>query len=119
MSKRTRIEFSCPGDLLSIVEPWASENGYIAKQSTASGRLYQKGRGFLVLPMMFSIEQVGERTVIEIWLRANLFMRAMALFIFPAEMGIESGGFKGLIPRKIARAAVNKLLAKLRQPLIP
>jgi hypothetical protein len=42
----------------------------------------------------------------------------MSAFMLPAEMGIESGGFKGVLPRKIARDGVNALLKLLNQPLI-
>jgi hypothetical protein len=41
-----------------------------------------------------------------------------ALFLIPAEMGIESGGIKGALPRSMARNSVNKLLAQLDQPPI-
>jgi hypothetical protein len=33
-------------------------------------------------------------------------------------MGIESGGFKGALPRSMARSAVNTLLGQLGQPPI-
>jgi hypothetical protein len=34
-------------------------------------------------------------------------------------MGIRSGGFRLAVPRRIARQAVNRLLEKLGQPLVP
>jgi hypothetical protein len=36
----------------------------------------------------------------------------------PTDMGIESGGFRGVLPRSMARTSVNKLLAELGQPPI-
>jgi hypothetical protein len=33
-------------------------------------------------------------------------------------MGIESGGVRGILPRNMARDAVNKLLGQLSQPPI-
>jgi hypothetical protein len=39
--------------------------------------------------------------------------------MLPAEMHIRSGGFRAVLPRKIARGAVNELLAQVGAPLIP
>ena len=119
MASRTQIEFKAENDVWPVVTSWASKHGYRPKRSTSSGRVYQKGIGFLVAPMMLSVEQSEGTTMIEAWIRMNLFTRAMALFILPAEMKIESGGFRAVVPRTMARNAVNKLLADLGQPLIP
>jgi hypothetical protein len=42
----------------------------------------------------------------------------MVLFILPQEMRIESGGFRMVIPRMLARDALNKLLPQLNQAKI-
>jgi hypothetical protein len=44
--------------------------------------------------------------------------RLCALFLIPTDMSIESGGVKGVLPRTMARNAVNNLLAQLGQPPI-
>jgi hypothetical protein len=119
MAKRTRIEFTHPGDLWSIVDPWAVANGYRVVQPGGSARLYQKGYGVLVAPMMLSVQMTGERAAIEAWVRMNLLARAGALFLLPAEMSVESGGFRAVLPRRTARTTVNKLLASLGLPAIP
>ncbi len=119
MKPRTRLEFGVADDPLPAIERWAAENGFKAKPATGPGRLYQKGIGFLVAPMMLRVEHQGGRLVLEAWVRSNLFVRAMSFFILPAEMHVESGGFVGVVPRNIARNAVNKLLPQLQQPLIP
>ena len=46
----------------------------------------------------------------EAYVRTNFFVRLFALFLVPEEMGVESGGFKLVAPRKITRTAVNTLL---------
>jgi len=69
--------------------------------------------------MKLKVRQENQEINIEAWISANLFVRIMSLFILPAEMGIESGGFRAVLPRSIARTAVNKLLAQLGQPPIP
>ncbi len=115
MTKRTPISFQSGSSIWPAVEKWAGENGYKQVSQDGSGRTFQKGVGFLVAPMMLSLSQNGGAVSGEAWIRAGLFVRICALFMLPPEMGIESGGFKGVLPRKIARNAVNKLLAELGQ----
>lgn len=119
MNKRTTLRFDSTGDIWSVVEKWASENGYRQKGSEGYERSYQKGTGFLVAPMMLKVRHENQETNIEAWIRSNVLVRLMSLFILPAEMGIESGGLKGVLPRNIARKAVNILLAQLGQTPIP
>ena len=119
MTKRTTIQFDTNGDIWPVVERWASDNGYRPKQSNGHERLYQKGTGFLVAPMMLKVRHAGQETNVEAWISTNIVSRAMSLFILPAEMGIASGGFKAVVPRSMARKAVNTLLAQLGQPAIP
>jgi hypothetical protein len=119
MNARTVRDFDSTQDVLAVVDRWAGRYGYRLKGEHGASRLYQKGTGFLVAPMMLEIGQRGTGVHLEAWIRANLFVRICALFMLPAEMGVESGGFRGVAPRKIARGAVNQLLADLGQPPIP
>jgi hypothetical protein len=119
MTKRTVLDFPFAGDLWTIVDPWAKENGYNQQSGDAAKRLYQKGTGLLVAPMMLEVGQKDGQVHLEAWIRCNLFVRIMSFFMLPAEMGIESGGFRAVLPRNIARGAVNKLLPQLGQPVIP
>lgn len=119
MTKRTQISFRPNGDVWPLIESWAGANGFLHRGSQDPGKLYQKGTGFLVAPTMLSIRQENGALTLEVWIQCNLFTRIMSLFILPAEMGIESGGFKGVLPRKLARDTVNGLLHQLGQPLIP
>jgi hypothetical protein len=119
MDQRTRLCFVQNGNIWPQVEPWAASNGFNLKSSSGTERLYQKGTGFLVAPMMLSIGQTDGKIVLEAWVRCNLFIRLSSLFILPPEMGIQSGGFKAVLPRSIARNAVNVLLQQLGQPPIP
>ncbi len=118
MNSRTTLSFPQSGDLWPVVEAWAAENGYKLKENQGAERLYQNGMGFLRAPMMLKVATVQDQTHLEAWIRVGLFVRFFALFIIPSEMGIHSGGFKLVLPRKIARTAVNKLLVRLGQPEI-
>ena len=117
--KRTVREFSFPADLWAAVDPWAGAEGYRLVAPGDARRLYQKGRGVLVAPMMLELRRNGPSVHLEAWVRVNFFTRLMAFFIVPAEMGVESGGFRLALPRKMARTPVNKLLERLGQPAIP
>ena len=119
MNKRTTLRFDSTGDIWPVVEKWANENGYRQKESVGHEKLYQKGVGFFVAPMMLKVRHENQETNVEAWIRANILVRFMSLFILPSEMGIESGGFRGVLPRNIARKAVNMLLAQLGQSPIP
>jgi hypothetical protein len=119
MSDKTTVSFKHTQDIWPIVEGWARENGFNVIETAPTGKLYQKGMGLMVAPMMLRVSDNEGQCTLEAWVRANLFVRLMALFLVPAEMGIESGGFKMVAPRLIARKAVNKLLAQLGRPDIP
>jgi hypothetical protein len=118
MSKRTVLRFSHTGDIWPIVEGWARQNGYRQKEAAGPERVYQKGVGFLVAPMMLKVRYEKQEANIEAWVRANILVRLMSLFTLPKEMGIESGGFRAVMPRNIARKAVSELLAELGQPAV-
>lgn len=115
MTKRTRINFQRENPIWPAVEKWAAENGCKPVFQSSTERIFQKGAGFLVAPMMFSIAQKRDAVTGEAWIRAGLIVRIFSLFMLPPEMGIESGGIKGMLPRTIARTAVNRLLAELGQ----
>lgn len=118
-TKRTRREFTAPEPIWPKVESWAAAAGYRLKQSGNLTRLYEKGKGFWVAPMMLEAGQQGDRAHVEAWIRATPFVRVMSLFMLPREMGVESGGLKARIPRNMARGAANDLLSLLGQPPIP
>ena len=118
MSKRTTVQFRSDTEISSVVDAWASGNGYRLKNTNGSERTYQKGTGFLVAPMMLKVREDNLETTLEAWVRVNILMRLMGLFIIPSEMGIGSGGFRLCLPRSIARKAVNVLLHQLGQPAI-
>ena len=118
MEKRAIIQFNYTKDIGPIIEKWATKNAYILKESNGNEKLDQKGVGFLVAPMLLKVIKNESSITMEAWIRASLPVRIMSFFILPAEITIKSGGFKAVIPRDIARKAVNELLLQLGQPLI-
>jgi hypothetical protein len=120
MTSRTRISFQWGTDVYPYIDQWASTSGFNMQAAQSNGvRLYQKGHGIMVAPMMLSVTQSGPQVEMEAWVRCNMFVRLMSLFMLPAEMGVESGGFRGVLPRKIARDAINELMRQLQLNPIP
>ena len=118
MDKRTILDFEYSDKVKSIVEDWAQDHDYKIKGMQGDLSLFQRGSGFWTAPMMFAYKQQKKAIHIEAWVRTPMLNRIMALFLIPAEMTIRSGGFKGVVPRNIARKDVNALLERLGQPLI-
>ncbi len=118
MSSRTIIQFNQETDVMPTVEAWAKANGYKKVASDSPGQRYKKGSGLMVAPTIFEASQDQGQVTFTAWVSANLLARSGALFMIPAEMKIESGGFAMNLPRKTARKAVNKLLSELGQPAL-
>jgi hypothetical protein len=118
MYNRTVVEFCSDLDIWRVVDQWASDSGFRLKVPGDTERLYQKGVGFLVAPMMLNVKRDNQKIRLETWVSVNLFMRLFALFLVPSEMGIESGGVRLIAPRSIARKTVNELLVQLGQSVI-
>jgi hypothetical protein len=119
MSSRTIRDFQVGFDISQAVEGWAAANHYTLRNVLPDGtRCYQRGNGILTGSMPLTIRQAGNNVHLEAWAHANLWSRAGALFLIPENMGIESGGVRGVIPRDIARKSVNQLLTFLGQPPI-
>jgi len=121
VEKRTIRDFTVAQDVWPIVMAWAQEENYqlLVRQSTETRRVYQRGTGMMTAAMKLLVEQSGNQVHLEAWIPIGFFTRLTTLFLMPAEMGITSGGFRGVVPRNMARKAANKLLERLGQPQIP
>ena len=118
MSTRTNLILRSNENFWPIVEAWAKKHGFKLQKSSKQERLYQKGIGFFVAPQMIKVTYDDQSGSLEAWVKFNLLTRIMGLMLLPREMGIESGGFKGAAPRKIARNAINVLLETLGETKI-
>ena len=119
MAARTVRDFQVGFDVAPLVDAWAQANHYGFRGASPDGtRKYQRGNGILTGAMPLTVRQTGGGVHLEAWIHSTLVARITALFLIPVDMGIESGGMKGVLPRKIARESVNKLLSQLGQPPI-
>lgn len=118
--KRSFLSGPVSGDPWTIINAWSQTSGFnLVEGGGTTTRTYQKGTGFLVAPMKVMFSLAGDQLSMQAWVAPTFFARLMALFLVPAEMHINSGGFVMVLPRNVARKPINELLSQLRLPLIP
>ena len=119
-SKRTLVTFPMQGDPWPTIATWAQKHKFLPREpQTGNIKLFQKGSGFWTAAMRAQFTQRGDQIELQAWLPISIFARIAALFMLPAEMHIRSGGFRAVLPRKIARQAINDLLQQVGAPPIP
>ncbi len=115
MKGRTVKEFPCPDDLWPQVEAWAAETGFTLDRQEKDRRVYHKGHWLVMAPAFVEIRREEARVILEAWVKADLYLIISLLSGKKSETGIEAGGLTALIPRRRAREAVNRLLARFGQ----
>ena len=119
-NKRSTVTFPLRGDPWPTIAAWAQKHKFNPREpQTGNIKLFQKGSGFWTAAMRAQFTQRGDQMELQAWLPISIFARIAALFMLPAEMHIRSGGFRAVLPRKIARNAVNELLQQVGAPPIP
>ncbi|MGH8310754.1 MAG: hypothetical protein ACRETX_13285 [Steroidobacteraceae bacterium] len=119
-TKRSAVTFTLSGDPWPTIAVWAQRHKYLPRApQTGSVKLFQKGSGLWTSPMRAQFTQRGDQIEMQAWVHNPLFARIMSFFILPAEMNVQSGGFRAVIPRNIARKAVNELLVEVGATPIP
>ncbi len=117
--QRTSLSGPFSGDPWPVVDAWAPGAGYrLVEGAGTQTRTYQKGSGFLVAPMFAAFSFTGSTLSMQAWIAPTLFARLFALFLIPASMHVNSGGFVMVLPRNMARKALNEVVGKLGLPLI-
>lgn len=119
--RRTYVSYPVAGDPWPVIAAWAQKHGFHPREpQTGNTKLFQKGSGFWSSAMRAQFSYDGSGTMqLQAWLPISIFARIGALFLLPAEMHIRSGGIRGVLPRKLARNAINALLVEVGAPPIP
>lgn len=115
MRRRTVREFPRPKHLWNQVDAWAEENGFELKEEEGGRRLYRKGHWMLMAPAFVEVRQEGKQAVFEAWVKADIFLILSLLAGRKPEAAVDSGGLTAALPRRLAREAFNKLLARFDQ----
>ena len=119
-AQRSVVTFTAKGDPWPTIAAWAQRNKYLPRApQTGSVKMFQKGSGLWTSPMRAQFTQRGDQIEVQAWVHNPLIARIMSMFILPAEMNVSSGGFRAVIPRNIARKAVNELLVEVGASPIP
>lgn len=120
-ARRSVVTYTAKGDPWPTIAAWAKKHSFHPRPSPGDGaaKVFQKGLGILTAPMRAQFTQHGDQVELQAWVHNPLLARIMALFILPAEMNVSSGGFRAVVPRNIARKAVNDLLSQVGADPIP
>ena len=119
-SRRSIVTFTIKGDPWPTIAAWAQNHRYLPRDpQTGTTKLFQKGTGLFTAPMRAQFTQRGKEIELQAWVHVPLLTRIMALFLLPQEMNVRSGGFRAMVPRAIARKAVNDLLVDVGAQPIP
>lgn len=119
-AKRSVSSFPVHGDPWQAVAAWAQSKGYQPREpQTGNTKLFQKGSGFLTAPVRVQFTFENGVMHVQAYLKISLFARISALFMLPAEMHVNSGGFRAVIPRNMARKSINELLSQMGGQPIP
>lgn len=118
--RRSVVTYSVTGDPWPTIATWAKRHGFNPREpQTGNTKLFQKGSGLFTAPMRAQFSHTNNSVELQAYLHIPLFTRIMALFMLPAEMHVRSGGFRAVLPRSMARKAVNELLAQVGAEPIP
>lgn len=118
-AKRAIRNFNVTGDPWPVVDRWAGNQKYQRIQQGDGRRVYKKGTGFFVAARKVEVTAGGGQLGVEAYVAANVVARVFSLFLVPREITVESGGARVVVPRKMGRAEVNKLLQEFgQQPIV-
>jgi hypothetical protein len=116
---RSVVNFAIGGDPWPKIGAWAQRARFLPREpQTGDVKMFQKGSGLWTAPIRAQFTKRGDQIEMQAWVHNPLFARIFSFFILPAEMNLQSGGFRAVIPRKFGRSSVNELLAELGAPLI-
>lgn len=119
-ARRSLVTFTLAGDPWPTIAAWAQNHRFMPREpQTGSTKLFQKGSGLFTAPMRAQFTQRGKEIELQAWVHVPLIARIMALFLLPQEMNVRSGGFRAMVPRAIARKAINELLDEVGAEKIP
>jgi len=110
------VTFTVKGDPWPVITAWAKRHSFKPRElpgATEKTKLFQKGTGLFTSPMRAQFTQTGNTVELQAWVHNLLLSRILTLFLLPMEMNIRSGGLRAVVPRTMARRAVNELLREV------
>lgn len=118
-SRRSVVTFAVKGDPWARIGAWAKRHRFMPRSDSGTTKLFQKGTGLWTSPMRAQFTFEKDKVELQAWVHNLLLSRLLTLFLLPMEMNIRSGGFRAMVPRSIARSAINELLREMNATEIP
>ena len=118
-AKRSVVTFAVKGDPWERITAWAKRHRFHPRSDSENTKLFQKGNGLWTSPMRAQFTHPDGKVELQAWVHNLLLSRLLTLFLLPMEMNVRSGGFRAMVPRSIARNAINELLREMKAAEIP
>jgi len=118
-SRRSVVTFAVKGDPWARIAAWAKRHKFKPRSDDKDTKLFQKGTGLWTSPMRAQFTAKDGKVELQAWVHNMLLSRLLTLFLLPMEMNVRSGGFRAMVPRTIARKAINELLREMNATEIP
>jgi hypothetical protein len=118
-SRRSVVTFAVKGDPWERIGAWAKRHKFAPRSEEKGTKLFQKGTGLFMSPMRAQFTHKDGKVELQAWVHNMLLSRLLTLFLLPMEMNVRSGGFRAMVPRSVARNAVNELLREMNATEIP
>lgn len=118
-ARRSVVTFAVKGDPWERITAWAKRHRFHPRSDSENTKLFQKGNGLWTSPMRAQFTHTDGKVELQAWVHNLLLSRLLTLFLLPMEMNVRSGGFRAMVPRSIARNAINELLREMKATEIP
>lgn len=106
------ITFTREGDVRGLVATWAKAHGFRHVRTDGTAQIYKRGRNLLTAPAFVEYDAAGDRHTLKAYVQIDGLL-------VKGDIALSGGGFLVRLPRSMARADVNRLMASLQQPPLP
>lgn len=106
------VAFTREGDVRDLVATWARAHGFRLVRTEGTTQVYKRGRNVLTAPAFVEYGAVGEHHTLKAYVQIDGLLAK-------GDIALSGGGFLVRLPRSMARADVNRLLASLEQQPLP
>ena len=106
------VAFTREGDVRGLVATWAQAHGFRHVRTDGTAQVYKRGRNVLTAPAFVEYDAVGDRHTLKAYVQIDGLL-------VKGDIALSGGGLLVRLPRSMARADVNRLMASLQQPPLP
>jgi len=103
------VAFTREGDVRGLVTAWAQAHGFRLVRTVGNTQIHKRGRNVLTSPAFVEYGADGDRHTLKAYVQIDGLL-------VKGDIALSGGGFLVRLPRSMAKADVNRLLASLGQP---